>query len=132
MLRDVKLSWWNERAAPAAPERNHTCASSGLTWQRPNVMHYRVRATMNGTCTVVLRQSFSATWELRPISGDVRVLDHREVDGYANAWIVASHGPVAFDLVERVLTPYLVGMASTLASLIAALAFAVRPWFVRR
>ncbi len=129
LLRGVTLSW--SRALPNAPP-HRTCTSAGVTWQRLNVMHYRVRASMDGTCTVVLRQSFASTWELRPSSGELHVLGHREVDDYANGWVVTSRGPVAFDLVERVLTPYLVGMAFTLACLFAAFGFAVRPWLVRR
>lgn len=132
VLHGATLSWWTSQTMPASSTIAKTCAQSGLVWDRPNAMHYHVRVTMNGTCTVVLRQSFATTWELRPISGSLRVLDHLEVDGYANGWIVSARGPVAFDLVERVLTPYLAGMACTFASLLAALGFAIRSWLVRR
>ncbi len=110
----------------------HTCDASDLAWSKQNPLLYTVSGTLHGRCTVVFRESFSPIWALSMVSGGARILDHTQIDGFANAWIVDGSGPVTFRVVNRALYPYLWGMAITILSILVAAACGINGLAARR
>jgi hypothetical protein len=125
VINDVKLSWMPQNVPPIAAPPAHTCTSSDVRWEKHNPMSFSLDATLQGRCTVVFRETFAPIWALQVRSGSARVLDHAQVDGFANGWTVEASGPVTFAIVNRALLPYVWGMVVTIASLLAALGFAI-------
>ena len=124
-LRGATLRWASRGdASPIVPPR--TCAASRVAWSEQNPLEYTVDATIRGRCTVVFRQSFAPIWRLLRVHGNASVLEHLQVDGFANGWIVSGSGPVTFRILNLALVAYAGGMVLTVACVLLALGFAVR------
>jgi hypothetical protein len=123
-LRSLTMRWLpaGEKRSIPAPK---TCASSGITWSKSSPMTYALQGNADGTCTVVFRQTFAAPWRLFSNNGNVKVLGHVHIDGFANGWIVDAHGPISLRVVNVMIYPYVYGMALTVLMLLLTLGLAI-------
>ncbi len=125
-VRGIDLTWAPRATTVPAANLAPTCDASGLRWSERNPLYYTLSATAHGRCTLVFRQSFAPVWSLYANGPGVRVLEHLQVDGFANGWVVDASGPVTFRVVNRALFAYAGGMIFTIGCVLLALGFAIR------
>lgn len=122
-IKGMTLSWMAQSVPSAATAPPHTCSTSDLRWSKNNPMSYALEGTVSGRCTVVFRQAFAPIWTLSGTGA--KVLDHVQVDGFANGWTIDASGPVSLRIVNRAVYAYGVGLAVTIASVLLALGLGV-------
>lgn len=89
-------------ALPDHPAPSLSAARVLARWRARAPSGYDVRlsqaAPSSRPLMVVMLQSCSRSWQLRPDSPGARVLGHTCVDGFANGWIVRARGRSRFSL----------------------------------
>ena len=124
LLRGITLAGRAGAKAPIPPLA--TCAASNVAWSEQNPLAYTLQANVRGRCTLVFRQSFAPIWTLFASGGNVDVLGHLQVDGFANGWVVEASGPVTFRVINRAIFAYAGGMIVTIACVLLALGLGIR------
>jgi hypothetical protein len=122
LLDGVDVRWLSRRAR--LPAASGDCVRSDVHSWEMNPLIYAVSGNIQGTCSVVFRQSFAPVWQLWT-RGSAGVAGHFQADGFANGWIVRGTGPVTLYAVNVLIVPYCIGMAITLACIILTAAIAL-------
>jgi hypothetical protein len=113
---NVRLALFSYQNFELYSRGNDRC--NGVTNAQSHGLAYSVSLPLGGDCSIVLRASFSPLWGVKVTRGSGTIGNHLEVDGYANGWDVRSDGPLELRIFNRLLAPFLVGVAISAASIL--------------
>lgn len=102
------------------------CTASVYDVHRVASVWYDVRANVEGTCSLIFRDSFAPAWRVVVTAGQARVHDHFKADGYANGWLITANGPISLRIYHVLAIPYALGLVIAIVAALAYMAGAAR------